>query len=300
MKNFFQIMLFLVFVFCIQLLLQNVVLAAHYVITETSTTANQTFENFNETAQSGGVFYIGTGGKMTITSATFKNNQASQYGGAIYNRCILTIEDGVMFSSNTSKDGGAIHNNSNGKITIRGERVIFDNNNSSDKGGAIANNGSMTIEVKNIVFSSNTASYNGGAIHNCGYDMLTVIGKNVEFKNNTAGVNGNGGAIYNGAGTINLVSARDMKFTGNKASGVSNAIYDNCGIINLYAGEGAQIVFNDRITSEDSYSVLNINQSTTTLNAIGKVVLNEDMSGYTGTVNLYGGEIELQAKPNSL
>ena len=207
MKNFFQIMLFLVFVFCIQLLLQNVVLAAHYVITETSTTAHQTFQNYDET-ENGGVFYVDTDGKLTISSATFINNKTTKNGGVMYNNdSVIEITDGVIFSFNTAGNAG--------------------------------------------------------------------------------------GAIYNNNSTLNLVSTGKIEFTGNIANNISNAIHDIGGIINLSASENAKIIFNDRITSENNSSILNINQSTTTLNAIEKIVLNEDMQGYTGQVNLYKGTVQI-------
>ena len=139
-------------------------------------------------------------------------------------------------------------------------------------------------------FSSNSAD-NGGAIYNS-LGILT-IGDNTSFFDNVA--TSKGGAIYNNEGTIDLIAnAENIEFTGNIANGISNAIHDNNGTINLWTSENANIIFNDRITSEDSLSIMNINSTTTTVITKGQVILNGDMSGYTGTVNLYGGELLLQ------
>ncbi len=81
-----------------------------------------------------------------------------------------------------------------------------------------------------------------------------------------------------------VVSAEHREITGKE------------GTINLCADENAQIIFNDRITAENNTSILNINSSTDTITANGKLVLNEDISEYTGKVNIYGAEVELHAK----
>ena len=151
----------------------------------------------------------------------------------------------------------------------------------------------MTITADNITFSSNRSEDDGGAIYNYYDSTMTITAENVAFTNNIAV--SSGGAIYNENSTLNLVSKGKMEFTGNKANGVSNAIHDNKGIINLFADENAQIIFNDRITSENDSSVLNINNSTDTLKANGTIVLNEDMRGYTGQVNLYAGTVQIGA-----
>ncbi len=149
------------------------------------------------------------------------------------------------------------------------------------------------INVRNRTsFSSNNAD-NGGAIYNS-LGILT-INDNTNFVDNIA--TSKGGAIYNNKGTIDLIAnAGNIVFEENTANGISNAIHDNNGIMNLWTSENASIIFNDRLTSADSSSIMNINTTTTTVITKGQVILNEDMSGYTGTVNLYGGELLLQSQ----
>ena len=270
---------------------------------------------------------------VTISSSIFSGNTA-KFGGAIYNdsnKIVISISSSI-FSENTAKSGGAIYNSYSSNVTINSSvfnknlatnllggaiynyggivtisssvfsaNTVQDDNGGAidDKGGAIYNGcatGNIGIlTIYSSAFSGNTAKF-GGAIYNNG--GLLTISDNTSFFDNMA--TSKGGAIYNNGGTIDLIAnAGNIEFTGNIANGISNAIYDNSGTINLWASENANIIFNDRITSENKSSILNINSSTTTLIANGKVILNEDMSGYKGTINLYDGEIELQSKTNN-
>ncbi len=288
--------------------------------------SNSIFNSNIVTAQ-GGAISNNSGITTIYSSSTFTNNSAYN-GGAIsnYNEGTINILDNVVFTSNTAnKFGGAIlnyadTNNNAGTITIGNDALFKGNIAQTDCGGAIANIGTISIG-ENAIFEQNSSSGCGGAIYNSTNGNIT-IGSSVTFKNNTEiqnggaiyteGVvtlldggtfvnntaNGTGGAInlYNG-GIINLIAnTNNVEFTGNTANGISNAIHDNNGTINLYASDTNSIIFNDRITSENTLSTLNINKPSGTLPRTGKIVLNEDMSGYIGTVNLYGGEIELQAK----
>ena len=235
---------------------------------------------------------------INFSSNTVRCEYTRMHGGAIYNgNSTMAISgNNIYFNSNTAGyHGGAIYNiGSNSSMTISGNNIEFSSNTATG-GGAIANSGGATMEIrgKSIKFSSNTApSYysSGGAIDNA-YSTMTITGEKINFSYNTASYHG--GAIYNVGSTLNLVSTGKIEFTGNTAAGISNAIHDNEGTINLYASKNAQIIFNDRITSTNNESILNINQSTTTVNAIGKIVLNENMQGYTGQVNLYAGTVQI-------
>ena len=231
------------------------------------------------------VSYTGNGGAIfnvhdiqNITGNFIENyidSRSNAYGGAIYNKNSLTGEycinniianfiGNYAKSSNGAAYGGAIYN----KHIINNITGIFINNSAmgiTAYGGAIANEGQMTIV-------------------------------DAKFINNTA--TSYGGAIYNSKDLNLIANTTDIEFKNNNIKGISNAVYDSSGTINLLANENKNIIFNDRIKSQDNKSILNINSSTSTLNAIGKIILNEDMSDFLGTVNLYNGEIELQAKTN--
>ena len=266
----------------------------------------------NNADGSGGAFRNGNGRSVSSigNNAQFFLNTASD-GGAIYNMnsSHLSMGNNIIFSSNTAVRGGALRNAS--AYLSLGENTVFSFNKATESGAAIYNDtywsfnenghpGEITIG-KNAEFSFNSADGNGGAIVNftdtysLQYDKnaILTVQDGAKFIGNSS--NARGGAIYNEKGILNLIAnTANIEFTGNTANTVSNAIHTSSGIINMWASTNADIIFNDRITSENNTSVLNINSSTTTLIANGKITLNEDMSGYTGTVNLYDGTLELK------
>ena len=283
-------------------------------------TINITLSSFNENVSDsvGGAIFNDVG-TITISSSSFIKNKAESdtgrcSGGAIDIDVdgIITIKDSSSFSENRAKLGGAIENN--GRATIISS--LFSGNIATEVGGAIDNSNRLTIEksvftnntaniggaienkdenagvvlISSSLFNSNTATNIGGAIHN-NENLTVTIQDGTKFINNTATTNG--GAIYNEGITNLIANIDDIEFTGNTANGISNAIHDKNGTINLYASDTNSIIFNDRITSENNLSILNINSSTNTLTTNGKVVLNEDMSGYTGTTNLYNGNLKI-------
>ena len=324
MKNIKIVCFIAIFIFFIS----NLLFATeHYIINTSSVILNQNFCFFynqsNTYPGDGGVIF-NNNGNITISSCTFvenKNLYQFGFGGAIYNNpngdIVITS---TLFNKNSAVElstsytvhygmGGVIYNNG-GKIII--SSTVFSENQAQGNavgslgynamGGAIYNKGeiiiSSTIICENIATAgTNKAGIaNGGAISNSG--KITLIDGVILKNNSVTGVNASGGAIFN-SGIINLIAnTGNIEFTGNTANGVSNAIHDNNGTINLWTSENASVIFNDKITSYGK-SILNINQAYETLPTKGKIILNEDMSGYIGQINLYGGEIELQAKPNS-
>ena len=297
--------------------------AEHYVIETSSSVSNQTYTGFNQTGYEyhGGVFYVQEVATLTVNSSQFYNNSVSNssFGGAIYNKGTAKIGSNTEFVSNLGGDAGAIENYE-GTMEI-GSNALFNNNSAKEYGGAIFNNeGTMKIG-SNSMFISNTAGIEGGAIENYNYGIME-IGSNTSFISNSANYGGaiynddfgdmtilsgtkfienkagnKGGAILNYEAVLNLIAETgDIEFTGNTANGVSNAIHDSTGTINMWTNKGANIVFNDRITSYNNASIMNINKSSGTLPTTGKVILNEDMTGYTGQVNLYNGTLALNSE----
>ena len=195
-----------------------------------------TFENNNATSN-GGVIRLGQKATATIKGASFNKNEARS-GGAIYNSNELTINEGVVFSENTSREyGGAIINY--GKLTVNdvtfkgneaknggaisstsdyGELTIaggtFENNRSTDKwGGAIV--AKNKVSVKNATFDGNVSG-NGGAIF--AYDADNAAIENCTFKNNSATNNKtvkHGGALFvNGGKDVSIKNNTFIKNTG--------------------------------------------------------------------------------------
>lgn len=220
--------------------------------------------------------------------------------------------------------GGAVTNHY--KITI--ENSVFSGNTASSEagksyGGAISQESALYFHnrIANSVFYGNTASSLeneavGGAIYG-GYTLLI----DDSFINNAAisSATANGGALYLYSANTLIAKDKDVLFEGNYTSSdggttkVSNAVHQNNSIFNLNAGSH-NIIFNDRITSTNSSVEMNINRTgtfddtaekpsynnglvgnyiPTWAPTTGTIELNEDMSGYLGTVNLYNGTVKL-------
>lgn len=262
--------------------------------------------------------YLTIGNSINFINNKIVNNtpnEGAADGGAIFNRSSnMTTKDSVIFNGNNiignffSANGGAIFSSgSDSKIEIGTNNKFISNivntsaYNGKAYGGAIYNAFSNIDIDKGIIFDSNIAEAeqgyaDGGAIYN---DGVVTIKDGAKFINNSvAGNIAYGGAIYN-KGTLNLIAnTENVEFTGNTANGISNSIC-NIGTLNLWASDNASIVFNDRLTTlknTETTITLNINQSSGTLSTTGKIILNEDMSGYGGKINLYDGEIELTNK----
>ena len=253
-------------------------------------------------------------GKIIIgNNVSFISNTSGSAGGAIYSDAIdsspeIEIGNNVVFSSNTSNlDGGAINNcgslkiGSNAKFTYN--KIV--GNDGNYHGGAISNNRdpfnhdiNSTVEIgANVTFEGNVSNAYGGAISN-GSESTVTVKDGAVFKNNSAR---SGGAIYT-KGIVNLIANKnDILFEGNTDDNGSSAIHvdedgNGSGTINLFAGETAKITFNDKISSFEGVGELNINKSGTLSNASGTIILNEDMSGFSGDVNVYAGTIIVTEK----
>jgi len=261
--------------------------------------------NQNTTELQGGAIYNrDKKGTLTIEDgAVFSNNTATRQGGVIYNAGKITIGNNAKFTGNKSSgdagqgEGGAIYNFNGGKISIGSDAVFEDNFSKKSYGGAIFNSTYGTINIgSNALFKNNSSKeIFGGAIYNAEIGTITIQ-DGAKFIGNTS--KQEGGAIYN-LGTLNLTAkTNNVEFTGNKhcvgtANEESNAIYAyHDSVINLYA-EGANIVFNDKIKSMNNTSKLYINMFSDDRTADGKVILNEDMSKFTGTTTIQRGTVEL-------
>lgn len=149
----------------------------------------------------GGALWASSG--IEISGATFVDNSASRYGGAIQAddndddtpAADVAITDGTFIRNRApGSDGGAIHVGSQGSLSIDGGRFEA---NFGQWGGAIRVKGDARIS--GAEFLDNTGgSGGGGAIYaNC---HLVVDGGS--FTGNAA-PNGKGGAIYGESGSWN-------------------------------------------------------------------------------------------------
>ena len=227
------------------------------------TVSDSTFSN-NSSYSNGAITNFGR--LTTVTNSTFTSNTAEADGGAIGIYKTAVVSDSVFTSNAAGTDdeangGGAIFVGQTGNATLT--NVEFYGNTSGRHGGAIAarhfaNQGYLSIDT--AIFDGNDATEEGGAIASIYNGIIDI--KDSTFTNNTAGTNG--GAIYvgkainygGGAGTqstnggvLNLSGTN--VFSGNTANGKLNDIH-NTGTINVsgeltldggISGDG-NIVFN--------------------------------------------------------
>jgi len=274
--------------------------------------SNSVFDSNSATRGDGGVVYNEYETTSTFNNVIFQNNSAPNgYGGVAFNDGVLNIYDSVI-ASNTASGGGAGLYNSN---TMNLRNVRFVNNKSTDSAGAIYSTGMMNLtggvfennygdtggaignygiigdtlfaQISDSQFSGNSATY-GGAIYN--WDDIYVIDST--FQNNTA--TDNGGAIFNLAQLYLIANQSDIVFSDNTlTSGESNAVHTT-DVMNINAAVDRSVVFNDAITGTGQ---IIINQpyifNTQNVPIGGRIVLNNDMSGFAGDITIHGGIVEL-------
>ncbi|UXD89212.1 choice-of-anchor Q domain-containing protein [Thalassolituus hydrocarboniclasticus] len=177
----------------------------------------------DNTSSGGGAIYNAgeySHGNTVIRNSTFRNNQAKNYGGAIYQSSLATfsIEDSVFENNSASAassefgigataeaHGGALALDRSTQISISGTRFV--GNDAQSAGGVVyigrsGRNGSVTIE--NSTFDSNT----------------TTVNANVSSL-------ANGGAIYADATDTDpfSIQIRSSTFSNNQSAGVAGVIY---------------------------------------------------------------------------
>ena len=145
-----------------------------------------------------------------------------------------------------------------------------------------------SMQGNKLVIQGNNNSINGnsnpGIIINPSQTLTIKDVKEISGFNSTSA-----GAILNNNAILNIIAENtDTIFQNNTANGESNAIHNINSTLNLNASSENKIIFNDKITS-DSSSVLNINPDSQN----GTIVINNDMSGFTGDVNLENGTLKL-------
>jgi hypothetical protein len=200
------------------------------------------------------------GGNVTISDLGIANG-ITDYGGAIYNRGTLALNN-CTFNNNSALLGGAIYNDGNdGSATLTVQNCAFSNNfggqyggailndgdlgnatltvvgstfnnNSSDEGGAICNSiqssggGNAVVDVSNCTFTTNSA-FGGGAVASDGYGSpATMTVSNCTFNSNSTQSGGVGGAIYCRHSDIALTN---VTLVGNVAGAGGGAIYNTVG-----------------------------------------------------------------------
>ncbi len=140
----------------------------------------------------GGGIRNNSGGKITLSNATFRYNRTTHYhGGAIYNEGDLDIRNSVIFSNVSAFFGGGISNN--GPMTITNSTI---SSNRSDKGGGIETSGQTTATLNYVSIVHNTTiwSSTGGGIDTGNSNNIfihnSIIALNVQSDQKPSDCNG--------------------------------------------------------------------------------------------------------------
>ncbi len=235
-------------------------------------------------------------GDLTVKNAIISNNMSQQTGGAVHNTGKFDSE-GNTYSANSSKNGGAILNETSSisnladgvtlpKGTLTSTNDTFQGNKATEKGGAIYNLADASATIEGATFDSNTAA-TGGAIYNAG--TLTINNAaTTTFKNN--GATNGGSAIYNETGgTVTIQGAKDtidLDYDPYYSQQTENSGHPAPSQkVRLFA-DGEDVV--NKGTLNISNSSLQLHHSSD----LTKGVINIDKSK-TGTVNVNNSRIDL-------
>ena len=157
----------------------------------------------------GGAVNVRNGSTLSITDATFSGNTANGFGGAISDfedkgdkggavqNELISINRTVFKNNRASQGGGAFNAVNTKAIDITDSEF---SSNSADVGGAIQLNPGVNLTVKDTVFSENTANGFGGAIRILGADATISATKDISMTGNKANVNGRWSAYYSDMG----------------------------------------------------------------------------------------------------
>jgi len=236
-----------------------------------------TFEEYvlfeNNQGQEGGAIHQLQFQLKFKKGATFRNNSATQFGGAIAlmgGWADLDIDGDVLFEGNTAgthvpsfnadrRGGGAIFAFQSYyiKFNLNSGTTLFQNNVSDEKGGAIFVHGinkDTQLYINNTAFKGNVAKVSGGAI-----DMRGGTITSSTFSGNSVD-GGIGGAIYNTEHPIKIINST-ISENSVTSSGEGGALYFEAVDPNVIYREGdvlgcdvinSTIYNNSAVTANDS------------------------------------------------
>jgi outer membrane autotransporter protein len=297
---------------------------------QTNTMARSEFTDVifvsNTTRENGGAFYLSSA-VTTQTNVVYKDNIATEgRGGAVYIVNAAPEQStftGGTFQGNISmgNDGGGIYVSTQANIMLT--NFTFQNNISTQRGGAIAMQDSSTITInggafvnnKTDTYDSKTGTGYGGAFFVGSANTSLVLNDVEMIAGNTAkGRTGRGGAFYINDATVTInVTAQDVAYTDNKAYG-SNSSGDDLASAEATTGgfaylnnDNAKLVLNittgrtltigdasdvnaDTIASNGNAQSLIINGADGNK---GNVILHGDSSNFSATTNLNAGSLLL-------
>jgi hypothetical protein len=252
-----------------------------------------TFREGNASEYGGAIINNSTA-TVTVSVATLTGNVAGKAGGAIDNHLggEVDIRDSTVSSNFATETGSALNNNRGGAMTVSNSAVSANSaeavglNQALAGAGAIANNAELdTIGTITVTDSQISGNHSGGgrpgAISNDGAGSVVV--ERTTFSKNTA--TANGGAIFNGSGQVTVA---DSTFTENAATD-GGAIYSSADKGGLVAVRDSTFVLNRAAgrggaivgSGSGALEVLDSTFSKNSADHWGGAVLNQNQSSAT-------------------
>ncbi|MFC1783026.1 choice-of-anchor Q domain-containing protein, partial [Planctomycetota bacterium] len=172
-------------------------------------------------------------GRPTLNYCIFRDNFASGYGGAMYNRLSFsTLSHCEFYGNGTDGQGGAIRNYSGSPTLIQ---CLFENNLAASGGGMYNVNSSPILTYSN--FESNSATNHGGGMFNDAGSHPTLT--YCMFFDNSVGVRG--GGMYNYGDPILSHCIFSYNSSGQQGGGIRNGnnsspLLEDCHFNNNWSG----------------------------------------------------------------
>ncbi len=169
-------------------------------------TATGIYINGNTSSKDGAGIYNNPGGTtalpVRLINSVVSENNASGFGGGIYNRDEINLVSSTIRSNTSNLGGGGIFNVflNVGAATTNATNSTISENISKAAGGGIANQ-TGTVNLTNSTISSNTARGVGGGITNNRNGKINLTSATIAF--NTATLSTGGGVNNSGGGSVN-------------------------------------------------------------------------------------------------
>lgn len=183
---------------------------AIYIASKSKTTIKASRFLYNIGVNGGSIY---NNGNLFVNKTYFKSNQATYYGGAIYNKKTLTSR-GSTYTDNTARYGGALYN----KKSLYINSNSFKNNKARINGGAVYNTAALTIKASQ--FKKNNANTYGGAVYN---QMEKAYNTKIVSSTFEANHARQGGAIANAGSKLKI---NKVTFNTNTATKYGGAVYN--------------------------------------------------------------------------
>ena len=123
----------------------------------------------NNSVVRGGVVYLLSGNKLTVTHSTFSQNSTDSDGGVFYsgdhNR--LVLENSALTYNSADNNGSMVCSLIQTELNITGDKLkcTFVRNQAQCGGAVYASESGVTLHSKSILMSINSAVESGGAIY---------------------------------------------------------------------------------------------------------------------------------------